>query len=479
MKAKLLIVALVLLALATSGFAACTDPNFVAIIINVVQPLTDNCTGGTPLADGSAVVQVVRASNGSLADSLCGFLNFGYELPINGDLLGLGAGYFGFDPAFGNPTKSDPAVGYQCKVVGPCVSGFQAVWMSNVFYCLVGPQEIYLESWTCTMVPCGPSCDPTTEVWFPDGFGRHFESACVTLCEGSVCLIYTGPLPVCPQGDPALDRFPLYTITPGCEEPPQPHDPNMFCNDPTCPPALVWNFTDWEEDNHPPYQSAANVVFVNDGIHVAGYYYVFALAYAGAEGCVCVHFDEKLPVEMGNVDLAIVDDAVRMTWNTVSENDLDKFIVSRNGEMVGEVRATNTASGHEYSFADANVEYGTSYTYELAIVDLGGAREVVFTESITPSELAATVSEYKLHQNFPNPFNPSTSIRYDVKAENHVTLKVFNATGQEVATLVNGSEKVGVHFVNFDAANLTSGLYFYTIQIGDVYSATKKMLLVK
>ncbi|MBU0509394.1 T9SS type A sorting domain-containing protein [bacterium] len=473
MKAKLLMVALVSLALATSGFADCTDPNFVAVIINVTQQLTDDCQGGTPLPDGDAIVQVIRAADGSLADSLCGFPNFGYELPINGELLELGAGFFGFDPAFGNPTKSDPAVGYQCKVVGPCVNGYRAIWLSNVFYCIVGPQEINIESWTCQRIRCGPPCEPTAAVWFPGGYDAYDKSACVTLCEGSLCLIHHGPLSC---SNPTT-FFPIFWLETGCDEPYW-HDPVMFCNDPGCLPAYGWDFSDWEEDiSHG--QSPDNFIYIDDGVHAPGCYYVFALAYTNREGCLCVRFDFHIPVEMGNVDLTVVDDAVRMTWNTASEHDLDQFIVSRNGEEIAALRATNEPTGHEYVFNDANIEYGTIYAYELAVVDLGGNREVIFAESVTPGEITATVTEYKLHQNFPNPFNSSTSIRYDVKEEDFITLKIHNTSGQEIATLVNGKREAGTHFVNFDARHLTSGLYFYTIQIGDVYRATKKMLLVK
>ena len=88
-------------------------------------------------------------------------------------------------------------------------------------------------------------------------------------------------------------------------------------------------------------------------------------------------------------------------------------------------------------------------------------------------------TEYVLFQNYPNPFNPSTLIKYQIKDNNtFVELKVFNILGKEVKTLVNEIQDSGIHEVEFNASNLSSGVYFYTIKTGS-YSATKKMILIK
>ena len=73
----------------------------------------------------------------------------------------------------------------------------------------------------------------------------------------------------------------------------------------------------------------------------------------------------------------------------------------------------------------------------------------------------------------------TTSIRFDLVEKNFVSLKIYNTNGQVVATVASREFNKGVQIVNFDATNLTSGLYFYTVKVGNVYSATKKMLLVK
>jgi len=87
--------------------------------------------------------------------------------------------------------------------------------------------------------------------------------------------------------------------------------------------------------------------------------------------------------------------------------------------------------------------------------------------------------EFALAQNYPNPFNPSTSIQFSLTKSSNVTLKVYDAIGQEVTTLVDGFKSGNQTYnVEFNGANMASGVYFYTLRAGD-YSVTKKMLLMK
>ena len=85
---------------------------------------------------------------------------------------------------------------------------------------------------------------------------------------------------------------------------------------------------------------------------------------------------------------------------------------------------------------------------------------------------------YSLDQNYPNPFNPATMINFSVPKEEFVTLNVYNSIGQQVATLVNESKTAGTYRVDFNAANLSSGIYFYKITAGN-FTETKKMILMK
>jgi len=87
-------------------------------------------------------------------------------------------------------------------------------------------------------------------------------------------------------------------------------------------------------------------------------------------------------------------------------------------------------------------------------------------------------SNWSLDANYPNPFNPTTTINFSIAEPCQVSLSVFNMAGQQVATLVNSDLSAGTHSVNFDGSNLTSGIYFYMLQAGD-FTATHKMVLVK
>jgi 5-hydroxyisourate hydrolase-like protein (transthyretin family) len=80
--------------------------------------------------------------------------------------------------------------------------------------------------------------------------------------------------------------------------------------------------------------------------------------------------------------------------------------------------------------------------------------------------------------NFPNPFNPSTTIRYQIPQDGIVTLKIYDILGNEVTTLLNEEKAKGRYEVNFNASQLASGVYIYKIQAGDFVSS-KKMILLK
>jgi len=88
------------------------------------------------------------------------------------------------------------------------------------------------------------------------------------------------------------------------------------------------------------------------------------------------------------------------------------------------------------------------------------------------------VNEFNLEQNYPNPFNPSTKINYTIAERSNVTLKVFDVLGNEVAVLVNSNQGAGSYNINFDASNLASGLYIYTLKTGN-FASSKKMMLLK
>lgn len=88
------------------------------------------------------------------------------------------------------------------------------------------------------------------------------------------------------------------------------------------------------------------------------------------------------------------------------------------------------------------------------------------------------VSDFHLYQNFPNPFNPSTTIKYHLTKNNSVSLKVFDLMGREIKTLVNKRQKAGDYEVSFDGSEFPSGVYLYKLETNGL-SETRKMMLVK
>jgi hypothetical protein len=88
------------------------------------------------------------------------------------------------------------------------------------------------------------------------------------------------------------------------------------------------------------------------------------------------------------------------------------------------------------------------------------------------------LDSYNLSQNYPNPFNPSTKIDYKIEEPGLVQLKVYNVLGVEVATVVNAQQNSGNYTVGFDAARLSSGVYFYSLSVNN-FTQTRKMILEK
>jgi hypothetical protein len=87
-------------------------------------------------------------------------------------------------------------------------------------------------------------------------------------------------------------------------------------------------------------------------------------------------------------------------------------------------------------------------------------------------------NSFQLFQNYPNPFNPTTSIKYSVPSLQFTIIKVYDVLGNEVATLVNEQKSPGEYEVEFDASNLSSGIYFYRLNTGS-FSSIKKMIYLK
>ena len=133
----------------------------------------------------------------------------------------------------------------------------------------------------------------------------------------------------------------------------------------------------------------------------------------------------------------------------------------------------NSNSAKEYNYVDNNLNPG-SYSYRLKQMDNDGSFKYSNVISLNINPLANT----EMGQNYPNPFNPTTTIQFTLAKQDNIRLVVYNVIGQQVAELVNGEVEAGTHDVTFNAANLSSGMYFYNLA-GNSVNITKKMILMK
>lgn len=105
-------------------------------------------------------------------------------------------------------------------------------------------------------------------------------------------------------------------------------------------------------------------------------------------------------------------------------------------------------------------------------------KKTISTTGIEISNTSIIPENFSISQNYPNPFNPSTNIQFSIPISSFVSLKVFDVLGKEVAALVNKELNTGTYNYNFDAGNLTSGIYFYRLET-DSFVETKKMILLR
>jgi hypothetical protein len=117
------------------------------------------------------------------------------------------------------------------------------------------------------------------------------------------------------------------------------------------------------------------------------------------------------------------------------------------------------------------------------VVGISSAQVIEGSVATAVRNMHPLPSMFALYQNYPNPFNPTTVIGYQLTAVSHVTLKVYDVLGREVATLVDGQQNAGVYNVNFNGSRFASGVYFYRINAvgddGQKFVSVKKLVLMK
>jgi hypothetical protein len=189
-----------------------------------------------------------------------------------------------------------------------------------------------------------------------------------------------------------------------------------------------------------------------------------------------------VPVELTSFTAEASSNLVNLNWSTATETNNHGFEIQRKSadDETGWVTiafkegAGTTTEVQNYSYTDNVSNLGFSkVNYRLKQVDYNG--KFSYSDVI---EVAIVPEDLSLEQNYPNPFNPSTKISFSLPFKDNVTLKVFNSLGQEVSSLINSEIEAGYHEVNFNAANLPSGIYVYSLNTSKGF-VSKKMMLIK
>lgn len=196
---------------------------------------------------------------------------------------------------------------------------------------------------------------------------------------------------------------------------------------------------------------------------------------------------------------APVGQPIVVTWTDNPNTAVNQFQIWRrvkhNGVVGSDVLLTTVGRGvqtytdyeyvatdgytHDLLWYDVRAYYSTEGTY--SVPDFTAAYGRIEASTLEDKLVASLANELPANysiSNFPNPFNPTTTINYQLPENGFVTIKVYDLLGKEIATLVNGSRTAGYYKVNFDASRLTSGVYVYTINAGN-YTQSRKMLLMK
>lgn len=190
-----------------------------------------------------------------------------------------------------------------------------------------------------------------------------------------------------------------------------------------------------------------------------------------------------IPVELSSFTASISNNIVTLKWQTASENNNQGFEIQRRADAgyskIGYVQGAGTTTDiQNYSFVDMNLKPGI-YHYRLKQIDFDGT--IAYSNEINVEVSVPNI--FVLNQNYPNPFNPTTSISFSLPVDANVSLKIFNALGQEVTRIIEGNLVSGFHEINFDAAGLTTGVYFYNFEATGVdgrnFTSVRKMILTK
>ena len=184
-----------------------------------------------------------------------------------------------------------------------------------------------------------------------------------------------------------------------------------------------------------------------------------------------------------NLEAFASNNEIKLIWEDESKNESGFVIERKKGDSLSlnNFKVIDTVSANDTLFFDKTVKDSTYYTYR--IYAFNNDTTSVFSNYAT-SEIISSVADinnikqYYLFQNYPNPFNPSTRIEYQIPKAGLVTIDIYNVIGQKVKTLVAKFQTEGRYSIEFDAADLPSGIYFCRLKANQ-FTSVKKLILIK
>ena len=192
-----------------------------------------------------------------------------------------------------------------------------------------------------------------------------------------------------------------------------------------------------------------------------------------------IKYDDKL-VDLNDPALSNFIEGVFISSNLIQNGNLKIVAASLNG---GEILSENNSYiSIPFNFKGTKYDESLVEIEDIKLIGMDGSKIDVVVRT-NNSNINFLPTSYALKQNYPNPFNPTTEIRFDVPENGYVLLSVHNMLGQKVKTLKSEELQAGYHIVNWDGTNdlgsqMSSGMYFYSIQTSE-FKATKKMLFLK
>jgi len=187
---------------------------------------------------------------------------------------------------------------------------------------------------------------------------------------------------------------------------------------------------------------------------------------------------ESVPVEFTGLSVTADDLGARLSWSTISEKNnqgftIEKRITNKSWEVLGSVSGKGTTTEkQDYQFVDKLADEACEY--RLSQSDVSGKVTILGSVSFE-----GIIRKFEVVGNYPNPFNPETTVLFRIPAEMKVKISVYNNLGQLVTVVKNEVMKSGSHEVKIKADNLASGVYFYEVVAGNVNRSVKKMVLLK